>query len=139
MNPNTITLPAWLTPAFARSWLKRDANAANGQRRLSPDQRFRYAAIADGQDWNARRQYRLAWAAPYTGHYLADQVAAHKQPVAEDAHENGHDARLAFWQRAKTAIRAGEIDPEIVNALAKQGEGDGWERALQALNQELNQ
>ena len=81
--PRTILLPHWLTPAFARAWLKRSAKdqdrpglAARPRAGQHYSQAERYTAIALRRDWNEHRDYDLAWREPYTGRTLADQVAA---------------------------------------------------------------
>jgi len=137
MQAQTITLPHWLTPAFARTWLKQLDAASPGRKR---DQIERYRAIARGADWNEHRGYALAWREPYTGHVLADQAKATVKLVTGDDDlnaGNGPGVRLTFWQIAKRAIDDGALRPETVNELAEQGQRDGWGSALQKLREEI--
>jgi len=136
MQTQTIVLPHWLTPAFARTWLKTLDAASPGRQR---DQIERYRAIARGEDWNERRDYRLSWREPYTDHHLADQVATAKHATGDEEASTNYEMRLAFWQIAKRTIDDGVLSPETINALAERGRRNGWESALHDLNEARTQ
>jgi len=150
--PHTLVLPSWLTPAFARQWLEAGGLAERPRGGQAFSQAERYAAIADGQDWDPRRAYRLAWREEYTGRELAavaeaagkgkkgkkagwKRVGARNVLDGAEDMDNGYDPRRAFWHLAKRAIDDGELKPEAVNELAEQGKSDGWGSALQQLRE----
>jgi len=64
--PETIVLPSWLTPAFARKWLKAGGLATSPRGGQKFSQAERYQAISHRRDWDPARGWALVWREPYT-------------------------------------------------------------------------
>jgi len=137
--PRTIVLPAWLTPGYARRWLKRQEGLKDGQRAVLAtrpkagqyySQMERYAAIAEQRDWNADRGYRLVWRESYVGRTFAPP-----EPAPDPLDES--QAAQRFGELVKPAIMEGRIEADAVNALLVAGKGQSWGVLLERLETAL--
>ena len=133
--PRTIVLPSWLTPGYARRWLKRSkALGVRPKAGQAFSQAERYKAIAERRDWDPRRGYKLVWQEPYAGRAFA-QLEPEPTPAPVPLDE-GQAARR-FGELAQSAIMSGRVEADRVNAILVEGKSASWAELVRKLEAAL--